>query len=208
MWFPHVFLTCDVCVGVCDFSAIFQMCNSRPLSSHTGFTRRHVISKGQHRHGEHLRPRYRSEWAEGKVYTVSPFFKHDPFQWLKRMPEHDLMFWRSHKLKCKPSLGNVCLHLVRCPTWICHRVSLVVSSSCSQCLDWPFFFMCAWRKGSIMSYEALLVCLGGLIMCMFAGLSLRWQHGCLIISPWHSPPSLISSSTQHSFHVLCRISMN
>lgn len=25
------------------------------------------------------------------------------------------------------------------------------------------------------------VCLGGLIMCMFAGLSLGWQHGCLMI---------------------------
>lgn len=34
-----------------------------------------------------------------------------------------------------PAWGSVCLHLVRCPTWICHRVSPVVSSSCSQCLD-------------------------------------------------------------------------
>lgn len=112
MCFPHVFLTWGVCVGVCDFSAIFQMCNSRPLSSHTGFTGRHVISKGQHRHGEHLRPRYQSEWAEGKVYTVSPFFKHDPFQWLKKMPEYEISFRRLHKMKCKPCLGNVCLHLV------------------------------------------------------------------------------------------------
>lgn len=122
MWFPHVFLTRGdcVCVCACDFSAIFQMCNPRPLSSHTGFTGRHVVSKGQHRHGEHLRPRYQSEWAEGKVYTVSPFFKHDPLQWLKKMPEYELSFRGSHKLECKPSLGNVCLHLVRCPTWICH----------------------------------------------------------------------------------------
>lgn len=32
-------------------------------------------------------------------------------------------------------LSSVCLHLVPCPTWICHSVSSAVSSSCSQCLD-------------------------------------------------------------------------
>lgn len=33
--------------------------------------------------------------------------------------------------------------------------------------------------------------LGTLVMCLPAGLSLRWQGGCFVISPWCSPPSLI-----------------
>lgn len=33
--------------------------------------------------------------------------------------------------------------------------------------------------------------LGAMVMWMPAGLFLRWQHGCFIISPWYSPPSLM-----------------
>lgn len=46
-----------VCVFVtCAFSAVLQMRNSRPLGSHVGVAGRHLIAKGQRRHGEHLRP--------------------------------------------------------------------------------------------------------------------------------------------------------
>lgn len=105
------------------------------------------------------------------IYKVSSFQKlsvTEVLQCLESNPRYSV------------SLNSVCTHVPASdepPT----AFLLLCPSSCSKCLL-NYFSSCMHGRSGCVLWSCTLY-LGGMVMCMSAGLSLKWQCGCFIISP-------------------------